>query len=164
MTKSTSEKSWSLIWFSNDTVLIPQFPLLLGTTRDISELCGSSRACYPRGTCTTERLQGQTSQTSKFSGTEASVCSERTNPAGTEGKGEHPWSQKTLSTCLSYSLRIHPVPQGREERMQIVVPQAQTAVSLSPPPAPTSLISIQLFPTLLHIRNLFRFSPHFTDG
>lgn len=32
MTKSTSEKSCSLIRFSNDTVLIPQFLLLLGTT------------------------------------------------------------------------------------------------------------------------------------
>ena len=30
--KTKSEKSWSLIWFSNHTVLIPQFSLLLCTT------------------------------------------------------------------------------------------------------------------------------------
>lgn len=54
-------------------------------------------------------------------------------------------------------------PKGVRRECQLWYPGSDSCVSLLPPP-PTSLISIQLFPILLHIRNLFGFSQHFTDG
>lgn len=135
-------------------VLALQFPLLLYTTWGTGALW-----CQP---CTLPKRHVYIRKTTGSDITDhevqwkKSMCSEMLIPTGTAEKGEHPRSQKALSTCLYYSLHIQPVPQGCKARMPLVACQAQTAV-LPPHHSPSLLSSFPYYytsDTCSHLTNI----------